>query len=508
MDTKVVIEKETVVLENKKHMLSKILCLFLVFIALICFFASSWYTKTYGVTGVDSIIYTLFSNINGAQQNIVSGVFLRVIVPALITTAALAVLFWFKPKQTGKVFPLKQGLLMVSSFILSVILLVTACLRIGLFGYIRDMSNRSTIFEERYVSPDSVKITFPEEKRNLIYILLESMETTYLSKEQGGAMENCLIPELYNLGKENINFSHNGDIGGFVTPSGATWTIAAITNQTAGIPLKAPDMFERNAYGRETFLPGVITLNDILKDNGYYQALMFGSDAVFANRDVYFNTHGMDKIYDLISAREEGLVPEDYYVWWGMEDFYLFDYAKDKLTEISKQDRPFAFTMLTVDTHHVAGYKCSLCSDEYEEQYDNVISCSSRQVNDFIKWIKRQDFYKNTTIVICGDHLTMDAEYIERTVEDGYEQHVYNCIINSPVTGGNYKNREFCAMDIFPTILASIGCEISGDRLGLGTNLFSDTPTLIEEMGYDDFDYQISINSSLYNSKFILNRSN
>ena len=31
------------------------------------------------------------------------------------------------------------------------------------------------------------------------------------------------------------------------------------------------------------------------------------------------------------------------------EDKYLFEYAREELTEIAQKDQPFAFTMLTVD---------------------------------------------------------------------------------------------------------------------------------------------------------------
>ena len=33
-------------------------------------------------------------------------------------------------------------------------------------------------------------------------------------------------------------------------------------------------------------------------------------------------------------------------------------------------------------------------------------------------------------------------------------------------------------MDMFPTILASLGAQIEGDRLGIGTNLFSNKTML------------------------------
>ena len=87
-----------------------------------------------------------------------------------------------------------------------------------------------------------------------------------------------------------------------------------------------------------------------------------------------------------------------------MEDKYLFEYAKQELTEISQQDEPFAFTMLTVDTHHIGGFTCQLCGSNYEESYENAIACASAQVYNFVRWLKEQPFYENTTIVITGDH--------------------------------------------------------------------------------------------------------
>jgi phosphoglycerol transferase len=63
-------------------------------------------------------------------------------------------------------------------------------------------------------------------------------------------------------------------------------------------------------------------------------------------------------------------------------------------------------------------------------------------------------------------------------------------------------------MDIFPTTLAALGFEIEGDRLGLGTNLFSDKPTLWEELGgdrasYDWLEAQIQKDSEYYKENFV-----
>ena len=158
--------------------------------------------------------------------------------------------------------------------------------------------------------------------------------------------------------------------------------------------------------------------------------------------------------------------------------------------------------MLTVDTHHVDGYVCEYCKNDYAVQYENVLSCASRQALDFVNWIQEQDFYENTTIIISGDHPTMDSAFIESNIVEDYDRKVYNCFINAKASTDNTKNREFCTLDMLPTTLSAMGCKIEGDRLGLGTDLFSDTPTFCEEFGTQEFDDIISANSKYYTETF------
>ena len=58
-------------------------------------------------------------------------------------------------------------------------------------------------------------------------------------------------------------------------------------------------------------------------------------------------TDGVDTIYDIYTARKDGIVPSNYFVWWGMEDKYLFQYAKQELTEISQQDQLVRLLLLS-----------------------------------------------------------------------------------------------------------------------------------------------------------------
>jgi phosphoglycerol transferase len=124
------------------------------------------------------------------------------------------------------------------------------------------------------------------------------------------------------------------------------------------------------------------------------------------------------------------------------------------------------------------------------------MACSDRQVTDFVNWIKQQDFYDNTTIVITGDHTTMDSDFCN-DVDDDYQRKTYTCIINSAVSPEKEEYREYATMDLFPTTLAALGVEMSSNRLGCGTNLYSSDKTLIEEYGKDKCNDEFSKTSKL-----------
>ena len=229
-----------------------------------------------------------------------------------------------------------------------------------------------------------------------------------------------------------------------------------------------------------------------------------GSDGDFGGRQTYFETHGDYEIIDTKYLKETGYIPEDYDVFWGMEDLKLFDVAKAKLTEVAEKGEPFNFSLLTVDTHYPIGYVDETCDLTYDNDYANAIQCSDLKIIEFVKWIQQQDFYENTTVILTGDHETMNNEFLNLSVQE--EKRMYNTFLNLPfeVDADVLVNREFSALDMFPTTLVAMGAQIEGDRLGLGSNLFSGKSTLIEKYGVDYLDEEFGKKSDYYNMKFFI----
>ena len=63
-------------------------------------------------------------------------------------------------------------------------------------------------------------------------------------------------------------------------------------------------------------------------------------------------------------------------------------------------------------------------------------------------------------------------------------------------------NREATTLDMFPTTLAALGVSIEGDRLGMGTNLFSDEETLAEKLGIEKLNEELMYKSKFYEVLF------
>ncbi len=491
------------ILSNSLYVLYCVLMLLISTIGLIIYNLVIWVSDTWGLLSMDEIVFHLKVPLEGTNSD-----FIMDAISTCLPSALLLLLL---------VFTFILGM-RKRKLIAGTITLVVCCLSVGtavqgaynlyteldVKEYLDKQKTESMFIQDNYVDPRNTIISFPEQKRNLVYIFLESMENTFMSKEQGGGFGYDCIPELTDIALKYTNFSNTDKLGGGYPSAGSTWTMGGIFAQTSGLPIKnitGSENLNVTLGNQGGFSSMAYNLEDILAEEGYNQCFLIGSDATFGGRKAYFESHGKCNIWDYNTAKELGYIDSDYYVWWGYEDKKLFTYAQEQLMNLSQQEEPFNLTMLTVDTHFEDGYVCEYCGNEFgDNQYANVMACSSRQVSEFIQWIQQQPFYENTTIVLCGDHLTMDSDFCEGL--DDYERGVYNAFINLPegldTTYEKTHYRELSTMDMFPTTLAALGVQIEGDRLALGVNLFSDTETLAEKYGRDGLDEGLLAKSTFY----------
>ena len=487
------------------YWVGEILTVFIAGLSVLLALSVRWMFATWTNLSMDELVYHLTAPLDGTNTDMIWDYVRVCAVPTILVIFFLIlILIAWRKKEKVHLF---RGIINLVALVGIIVMLGYTWTELGVGDYLKDQNTESKFIEDEYVDPTDVEVVFPEQKRNLIYIFLESMETTYSDVDDGGAFDENVIPELTEIAQTNEDFSGaDPKLNGGYSLAGTTWTMGAMFAQTSGLPLNI-SISANDMDTQDSFFPGVTTLGDILSDAGYTQTLLIGSEAQFGGRKLYFQEHGNYEMEDYSYAIENGLIPSDYKVWWGYQK--LFEFAKEKLLQLSQGDEPFNLTMLTVDTHFEDGYVCEQCPTEYDTQYSNVMACSSRQVGEFLKWIQQQDFYENTTIVISGDHPTMDSDYCAEIDQEGnYDRRVFTAYINAAAYAQDQQERTYSTFDNFPTTLAALGVQIDGDRLGLGTNLFSGTKTLLEEFGNSKVNAELKKKSEFIEKLSAMDKTN
>ncbi len=523
--------------------LTKILNFFIIFLIFFLFLLTKWLLKYFNFVSFDEILFNIFMPIKGTEQNLIDQFLKLCLIPSLVLSIIVFFIFnklfnliqknskniighyLFNKNRRFNIYISNKNLIFmlnikniklkfnVSRNLIKIFLIVVEMFFLNIsisYGirhlkidqYFKQNYQNSNFIQNHYVDPKKVKISFPKVKRNLIYIFAESMESSFFSKELGGNENFNLMQPITELCEQNLNFSHNEKFGGAFSTFGSTFTTAGLVSQTLGIPLKIDSKIINIQKNHSCFLNNVYGLGNILKKAGYNQLFLIGSDKSFGNRDILMKNHGNFKIFDYFSAIKEKKIDSNYKVWWGFEDSKLFKFAKEKLSQLSNKKQPFNLTILTTNTHCPEGFIEKNCETKFSDQYSNAIYYSVKQINSFIKWVQKQPFYKNTTIVVVGDHLSMATKHFEKW-SNKFDRTIFNLFINYKSNLVKSKNRIFNSLDLFPTTLASLDVNIQGNRLGLGTNLFSSLKTLSEIYGIKFLNAEFKKNSNFYNMNFI-----
>ncbi len=365
---------------------------------------------------------------------------------------------------------------------------------LGVGGWIVRQFQTTAIFDE-VPSRGETGVIFPGQKRNLLLIHMESMEGTFNDAEIMGAE---LLPELARLQKENFHFS------GFRQVRGTEWTTGGITAAVMGLPLLLP--IGKNDYGGyASFLPSAPSLYDVLDENGYAMEFLFPNDCSFGGIKNLLATHApRAAVKDLLwFSRARSDVGSNRGNGWGLRDRYIYERLKEDLLLRASSSRPYAIFLETIDTHGPDTYYFVDPDVHLREQFHDfrdVLRASSAMTGELIDWITKQDFAKNLTIVLIGDHLWMGDSVAGRPL--GENRATLNLFINPVCSPETDDARIFSTPDFAPTILEAIGAKLPDRRFGIGTSLFSSRKTMIEDLGEDKYVSELGKNSLRYREFF------
>jgi lipoteichoic acid synthase len=222
------------------------------------------------------------------------------------------------------------------------------------------------------------------------------------------------------------------------------------------------------------------------KRNNYYSATFHANNASFWNRDIMYNSFGVDKFYDIESYD----VGEENSVGWGLKDKDFFSRSVDLMTDMPK---PFYSYFITLTNHFPfeLGEEDKLI-EEFDSnsgtlnRYFPTVRYQDEALKLFIEKLKASGLYENSIIVIMGDHYGISenhnkamATYLgkeEITPYDSVQLQRVPFLIHIP--GITDKDPRLIStisaqVDVKPTLLHLLGIETK-DQIHFGNDLLSE----------------------------------
>ena len=265
--------------------------------------------------------------------------------------------------------------------------------------------------------------------KNLIVIHAESLQTLAIDLEFNGKE---VTPTLNKLAHEGIYFSNFYSQVGVRTSSDAEFTFS-----TSLLPSSNGTVFV-NYYDRE-----YVTLQKLLKEQGYYVASMHANDGEFWNREIMHKNMGYDKLYD------KQYYNIDQTIGLGLSDKSFFHQSVDIIKDIKdNNDSLFYINLITLSNHtpfsdldNMEEFDTSMYVDinnrtirrDYINNtvlgnYFRSVHYSDSAIGEFIDELDKQGLLENTVVVIYGDHdARIDESYYNLYYNyDG----VYDTILN------------------------------------------------------------------------------
>lgn len=311
-------------------------------------------------------------------------------------------------------------------------------------------------------------------KSNVLIIYLEGVENSFFDED----VFPGLTPNINKIRGKALDFR------GVRQVPFTGWTIAGQVASQCGVVVGNNDEYLE--------AEGKLCLGDLLHNSGYNLVYMNGSHLDFGNKGDFWTNHqyrayGYEDIPRIAKAKNYSMSE------WGAYDDTLVQSGQNMLDQLYKEDRPFALTMLTVDTHAVRGYKTPSCNHlpryKKNEPLLDAVRCTDFLIGGWLNKVMNE--HPDLTIVLLSDHLqplSVNIKGISRNIQE--RENLF--LVWSPRLSPKTYYREATTFDIYPTVSEILGADMP--EIGLGRSLINERPTIMEDLGYERF--SLLINSS------------
>ncbi|MCY8929247.1 LTA synthase family protein [Bacillus subtilis] len=340
----------------------------------------------------------------------------------------------------------------------------------------RALADSNSLTEiENYVTAnakDANKRFFGAAKgRNVILVSLESTQSFVINEKLNGEE---ITPFLNDFIKQSYNFNNIYH----QTGQGKTSDSEFIVDNSL-YPLGRGAVFFTNAGNQYMAAP------EILKNSGYYSAVLHANNKSFWNRDLMYDSFGYDSFFDINSYD----VTDENSVGWGLKDKEFFEQSSELMKNLPQ---PFYSRLITLTNHFPFDLdEEDQLIDEYDSssqtlnKYFPTVRYQDEALKRFIEKLKEDGLYDNSVIVLYGDHYGISENHNEAmgqflgkeiTPFEEVQLQKVPLVIHIPgITDKKPQTIETVGgqIDIRPTLMNLLGIDTK-DQIQFGNDLLSD----------------------------------
>ncbi|MDR1071358.1 MAG: sulfatase-like hydrolase/transferase [Rickettsiales bacterium] len=417
------------------------------FLLLFAMCACKWVNKQFGRVNYDEVMLVLDMGMRGVDSGLFWSFMRKVVFRAFGWSVAILILCRILKSKVRHIASISCG-------ILGIMLVWRICASKIQTGTLFSGWRPTDFYEKKYVFPETADISFPQ-KRNVLLIVLESMEKSYADEKLFG--NGGLTPHITGLERRNASFS------GYNAIPGLGSTIAAIAGMTTGLPLFY------TGYRNTEKMKNARGLGNVFLKHGYRTYSYFPASGKFSLKENFMRDKGFSEVVDgeawkATLGYEPEVSPFD-----GVDDETLFRITKPRIQEIVGNENPYFILMETVNTH-CEGFFLKSCEKMgfRQKNMEDIAKCEDKIVADFVEWFIKTD--PSAVVILIDDH-NQHTGGIMKKLSPLKSRPLSNVFINTKIFDGADMGRPVSAVDFFPTIIEAAGGIIKGCRLGLGASL-------------------------------------
>ncbi len=278
------------------------------------------------------------------------------------------------------------------------------------------------------------------QRPNVLIIMLESFSARLVGSLDGhlANYEGKEVTPTLNSLKDNSIIFKQGYSNGMRTDRGVVAILSGFLSQ--------PDMSIIKYPEKTAKLPSIAKS---LSKEGYSCEMIYGGDINFANMRSFFYGTGYKNIIDYKSFDVKDRLSK-----WGVNDAIMFSYLGNRLKSYPK-NKPFFTTFLTLSSHEPFDVDMHRFKDPYVNSVAYTDSCLGVFLND----LKHSDVWKNTLIVLVGDHASVCPENTSPQNTDYY--HIPIIFTGGAITKSLVVEKFMNQTDISKTLLSMLGLDAS-----------------------------------------------